>query len=165
MPLMLLIVGLGNPGPEYAHTRHNVGFLVADELTKRGISAKILKPDTFMNRSGDAVAKMLRQSNMGPEHILVLYDDADISFGDLRFRKGGSHGGHNGMRSILAIFPEGTDVARLKIGIGRPENPNIPLDEWVLGRWSKGEQTALPELIQKAADRAEEWMKEHAPSK
>ena len=159
----LLIVGLGNPGNEYAKTRHNVGFLVIDELAHRGVNAKLLKPDTFMNRSGEAVAKLLRQSNMGPEDILVLYDDADLPFRTLRFREGGSHGGHNGMRSILALFPEGTNIARLKIGIGRPENPNIELADWVLGRWSKAEETELPELIREAANRAEEWMKTHAP--
>lgn len=160
--MSLLIVGLGNPGNEYAYTRHNIGFLVADELARRGITAKILKPDTYMNRSGEAVAKLLRQSNMTAADILVLYDDADLPFGDLRFRKGGSHGGHNGMRSILGLFPEGTDVSRLKIGIGRPENPNVPLEDWVLGRWSKGEEAALPELIRSAANQAEEWIKEHA---
>lgn len=165
---MKLIVGLGNPGTEYERTRHNVGFLVVDELERRGLSARgvsgsagdrvrLLKPDTFMNLSGEAVAKALRQTNMTPADVIVTYDDADIPFGELRVRAEGSSGGHNGMKSITALL--GTEaVARVRVGIGRSENPNVPLDVWVLGRWSKEEEAKLPELIGRAADEIERML-------
>lgn len=154
---MKLIVGLGNPGPEYANTRHNAGFLVVDELLRRGLDrtkARTLKPDTFMNLSGHAVAEALRQTNMTAADVVVAYDDADIPFGDIRVRLGGSSGGHNGMQSIIDLL--GTpDVTRVRVGIGRGENPDVPLDARVLGKWSKEEADALPALIAKAADEVE----------
>lgn len=157
---MKLIVGLGNPGTEYERTRHNVGFLVVDELERRGLDrskARTLKPDTFMNLSGEAVAKALRQTNMTPADVIVTYDDADLPFGDIRVRAEGSSGGHNGMKSIAATL--GTEaVMRVRVGIGRSENPNVPLDVWVLGRWSKEEEAALPELVGRAADEIEKLL-------
>ena len=155
---MKLVVGLGNPGKKYEKTRHNVGFLVVDDLAKRDLSGvKFLKPDTYMNLSGQAVAAAIRQSNIGPEDILVVYDDADIAFGEIRFRSGGSSGGHNGMKSIIELLGT-SDVARVRVGIGRGENPNIPLDEYVLGTWSAEEKKTLPNLIAAAADRVVQWL-------
>jgi PTH1 family peptidyl-tRNA hydrolase len=154
---MKLIVGLGNPGREYADTRHNVGFLVVDELERRGIDrtrARTLKPDTFMNLSGAAVADALRQTNMTAADVVVAYDDADLPFGEIRVRADGSSGGHNGMRSVIDAL--GTEsIRRVRVGIGRGDNPHVPLDAWVLGRWTKEEEAKLPELITRAADEVE----------
>jgi len=157
---MNLIVGLGNPGSEYEHTRHNVGFLVVDELERRGLDrakTRTLKPDTFMNRSGIAVASTLRQTNMTATDVIVAYDDADLPFGEIRVRNEGTSGGHNGMQSIIDSL--GTNaVRRVRVGIGRPEHPEVPLDAWVLGRWSKEELDALPKTISNAADEIEKMI-------
>lgn len=154
---MKLIVGLGNPGTEYERTRHNVGFLVVDELQRRGLErtkARTLKPDTFMNLSGTAVAAALRQTNMTVADVIVAYDDADLPFGEIRVREEGTSGGHNGMKSIFEHL--GTEaVKRVRVGIGRSDNPNVPLDVWVLGRWSKEEEDALPTIVGRAADEIE----------
>jgi len=151
---MKLIVGLGNPGPEYANTRHNVGFLVVDELVRRGLDrakARTLKPDTFMNLSGTAVAAALRQSNMTAKDVIVAYDDADLAFGDIRVRTEGGSAGHNGIKSLIEHL--GTpEFTRVRVGIGRSENPNVPLEDWVLGKWSVDEQSKLEEAVAKAAD-------------
>lgn len=157
---MKLIVGLGNPGPEYARTRHNVGFLVVDELERRGLDrtrARTLKPDTFMNLSGTAVAAALRQTNMTPSEVIVAYDDADLPFGEIRVRAEGGSAGHNGMKSIFESL--GTEaVARVRVGIGRSDNPNVPLDAWVLAKWSKEEEEALPAIVGRAADEIEKML-------
>jgi len=157
---MNLIVGLGNPGTEYERTRHNVGFLVVDELERRGLDrtkARALKPDTFMNLSGTAVANALRQSNMTSENVIVAYDDADLPFGEIRAREEGTSAGHNGMQSIIDLL--GTNaIRRVRVGIGRGENPNVPLDAWVLGRWSPEEAERLPEIISRAADEIEKML-------
>ncbi len=154
---MKLIVGLGNPGTEYERTRHNVGFLVVDELQRRGLErtkARTLKPDTFMNLSGTAVAAALRQTNMTVADVIVAYDDADLPFGEIRVREEGTSGGHNGMKSIFEHL--GTEaVKRVRVGIGRSDNPNVPLGVWVLGRWSKEEEDALPTIVGRAADEIE----------
>lgn len=154
---MKLIVGLGNPGTEYERTRHNVGFLVVDELARRGIErtkARMLKPDTFMNLSGTSVAAALRQTNMTPADVIVAYDDADLPFGEIRVREEGGSAGHNGMKSIFECL--GTEaIRRVRVGIGRSDNPNVPLDVWVLSRWSKEEEDALPTIVGRAADEIE----------
>jgi len=167
---MHLIVGLGNPGEEYKLTRHNMGFLVADELAKQfGISFKLsktlnaeiaksetailCKPQTFMNASGEAVKAATRKFNIPPEKILVVSDDADLLFGEIRVRESGSSGGHNGLQSIMDQFP-GANIPRVRIGIGRSDNPNIPLDAWVLSKWTPDETQKLPDIISKATDAA-----------
>jgi len=173
---MKLIVGLGNPGPEYARTRHNAGFLVLDEIAKRlsvtfaeksalkgrvadAATSKIilLKPDTFMNLSGEAVKATAAKYRVKPPDILVILDDADLGFGDVRFREGGSAAGHNGMKSVLEQFPAGTDIKRVKVGIGRGDNPKVPLDAFVLGKWTRDEEAELPEVVETAAAKAREW--------
>jgi PTH1 family peptidyl-tRNA hydrolase len=168
---MKLIVGLGNPGPEYAGTRHNAGFLVVDRIaetqgarwkmekiwssecatTQPGNGTVILlcKPQTFMNRSGDAVRELLKAKKLAPHQLLLIYDDADLPFGKIVYRPDGSSAGHNGVQSILDQFPEAA-VPRVRIGIGRPENPNVPLEDWVLERWSAEEAARLPEIIDEA---------------
>ncbi|KKW32993.1 MAG: Peptidyl-tRNA hydrolase [Candidatus Uhrbacteria bacterium GW2011_GWA2_53_10] len=169
---MKLIVGLGNPGKEYDHTRHNVGFLVLDRLAetaggtwkgkkkwqseiseieiKDGVRVRLCKPQTFMNKSGDAVKALAQSEGVRAEDILVVYDEADFPFGKIAYRAEGSSAGHNGMQSILDQFP-GAAIARVRVGIGRPENPLIPLEEWVLQRWSAEEAVRLPEIIDEAA--------------
>ncbi len=151
---MKLVVGLGNPGKEYEQTRHNVGFLVVDELKRRGIDqtrVRTLKPDTFMNLSGNAVAQALRQTNMTTDDVIVVYDDADLPFSEIRVRADGSSGGHNGMQSVIDHL--GTNkIVRVRVGIGRPENINVPLDAWVLSKWTTDEEAKLSDIVSKAAD-------------
>ena len=176
---MKLIVGLGNPGKAYQQTRHNIGFLVADELTKRldgkfrnkrSVEAKIsevfidgnktliCKPQTFMNVSGRAVQSILSQTPSTPDDLLIVYDDADLPFGEFRLKPGGSAGGHRGMQSILDSFPRGTNIQRLRIGIGRPDHPDIPLEDWVLKKWTEKESVEIPKIVSEAADQIVQWM-------
>lgn len=168
---MKLLIGLGNPGTQFAHTRHNVGFLFIDALAKkigipmrmkRALEAQcgegmlsddrvlLCKPQTFMNASGRAIQKIMRAFPVEPADLIVIYDDADLSLGDVRFKLSGSSAGHRGMQSVLDQFPSRTPIARLRIGIGRPAHPDIPLDEFVLQRWSKEEENKLTEIIERA---------------
>lgn len=170
---MRLIVGLGNPGIPYERTRHNVGFLVLDELAKRlsvkfrlkpSLEAEVVeatvgetrfllcKPQTFMNLSGRSVKTIIVGSNILPADVLVVYDDADLPFGDIRYRSAGTSGGHNGMQSVLEAFPAGTELPRLRVGIGRPTIPDMALEDWVLAKWTDAEAKALPDLISNAAE-------------
>ena len=135
-----VVVGLGNPGPEYRHTRHNVGQRVLDVLAKtvrgawrrdggtvvargrwRGEEVRLVKPLAFMNESGPVVAKALRRAEAGPADLILVYDDIDLPLGSVRLRMKGSHGGHNGVRSVLHAL--GTEeVKRVKVGVGRPDH-------------------------------------------
>jgi len=148
---MRLIVGLGNPGKKYERTRHNVGFLVVDALAKAIDDPKIiiLKPDTYMNRSGEAVRETMQFRKIPVKNLLVISDDADLPFGEIRVREKGSSGGHKGLQSIIDTL--GTNAfTRVRVGIGRPDNPNTPLEDWVLGTWSAEEKKNLPDIIEKA---------------
>lgn len=145
-----LVVGLGNPGPEYQHTRHNVGFMVLDQLVQASIGPGFkrhrfgmvasyapgvffLKPLTFMNLSGDAVVPMMRFLKLEVDQMVVISDDLDLDLGRIRVRSRGSSGGHNGLKSIAAQL--GTDeFARIRVGIGRPPDPRHAVIDWVLGR-------------------------------
>lgn len=172
---MKLVVGLGNPGPQYAATRHNVGFLVVEELARRlgarGLkrahqaelaeattdTTRVLlaKPQTLMNLSGQSVSAMLRYYKLPLDNLLVVYDDLDLAFGRIRLRPGGSAGGHNGVRSLIASL--GTqEFARLRVGIGRPTRDGI---SYVLGRWTPEERDALGAVIAEAADAVEAVLK------
>jgi len=168
---MCLIVGLGNPGKKYERTRHNVGFLVLDELAnmvggkfknKREIKSAaaevifgnkkviLLKPETFMNLSGDAVSQAAQFWHIPKEKITIIFDDANLPIGKIRVRNSGSAGGHNGMKSIIEKL--GTEnIRRIRIGIGRPEESKIPLDKWVLGKWSKDEWKQIAEAAREVA--------------
>jgi peptidyl-tRNA hydrolase, PTH1 family len=135
-----VVVGLGNPGPEYRDTRHNVGQRVLDVLAKtvrgswrrdgativargrwRGEEVRLIKPLSFMNESGAVVAKALRRAEAGPADIILVYDDIDLPLGTVRVRMKGSHGGHNGVRSVIDAL--GTqDIKRVKVGVGRPDH-------------------------------------------
>lgn len=152
---MFLVAGLGNPGAKYTHNRHNIGFLAADELarsfhaghTSRKFSGDIcearheprffiLKPQTYMNLSGESVASCARFYKIPPERIIVLYDDLDLPPGKLRVKQGGGHGGHNGLKSIDTHM--GKEYWRVRIGIGRPEHKD-DVTHHVLGDFSKAE--------------------------
>jgi PTH1 family peptidyl-tRNA hydrolase len=177
---MRIVVGLGNPGREYAGTRHNVGFLVVDELARRvgadgwrkkfraelsegplpGGGGKLLlvKPQTFMNLSGNAVGEVVRWYHTPIEHLLVVQDDLDLPFAELRLRQRGTAGGQKGVASIIGQL--GTnEVARLKIGIGRGRGRTDPSDH-VLSRFSREEEAELPFVIGAAADAVERWARE-----
>lgn len=165
-----LIVGLGNPGDTYRDTRHNIGFMVLDEIARRlgcafreekrwaGLVAKfgsghLLKPLTFMNESGRAARAVGQFYKATPEQTLVVYDDVDLPLGRMRFRTSGSAAGHNGIRSLISAF--GTqDFPRLKVGIapaaGRPAGERMV--GHVLGKFHTDEQPALQAVIQRAAD-------------
>jgi peptidyl-tRNA hydrolase, PTH1 family len=167
---MWLIVGLGNPGSEYERTRHNCGFLVIDELAERAgrsvktsecqalttkaqirnFEALLIKPQTFMNLSGVAVAALAKKYEVKPERILIISDDVALSFGSLRVRQQGSAGGQNGLKSIIKEL--GTqNFPRLRVGIA-PEHPIRNLSDFVLGEFTKTERAKLSEVIGQAAD-------------
>lgn len=171
---MKVVVGLGNPGRQYAETRHNIGWMVLDRLAERagwsdrparGASAAIVsgryrdldlalvKPQTFMNLSGIAVRKALVRFRAPLEDVLVVVDDFALPFGRLRFREGGSSGGHNGLASIIEELSSDR-FARLRVGIGDPGGRAV---DHVLSRFSAGERRSLDEVIDAAADAVEEW--------
>jgi peptidyl-tRNA hydrolase, PTH1 family len=164
-----LIVGLGNPGSKYQWTRHNAGFMVLDRLShlagisiarksSSGLSGEgfwqghrliLLKPQTFMNLSGRSVAEMARFHKIPGEDIVVVHDDLDIPFGNVRVKTGGGHGGHNGLRSILSVFGSG-DFTRLRIGIGRPVHGDVV--DYVLNPFSAIEMHSLASVLDGAID-------------
>jgi len=168
---MLLVVGLGNPGREYERNRHNVGFMVVDELArlveadrfKKKFSSELvkvdlrkkeeawlIKPQTFMNLSGEAVQPCAAFFKIAPESVIVIHDELDVPFGELRLKKGGGHGGHNGLRSIISRM--GPDFIRLRFGIGRPPASfRGPTADYVLSDFSFDERRELPKLVEKAA--------------
>jgi len=160
----MLIVGLGNPGSEYSNTRHNIGFMVVDELIKRQNAQKLssssfkgelfkfknhflLKPLTFMNLSGDSI--MLVKKFYKIENIVVIHDDLDLPFGTLRFKHGGGHGGHNGLRSTDEKISK--EYARVRMGIGKPEHKG-EVSSYVLGAFSEGEKIHLDDWITKTCE-------------
>ncbi|MDO8614917.1 MAG: aminoacyl-tRNA hydrolase [Dehalococcoidia bacterium] len=174
-----LIAGLGNPGPAYAHNRHNVGYWCVNRLARlHGINLKtrrlaalgegtigatpvlLLKPRTFVNHSGQAVAAALRHSGIAPERLVVVYDDLDLPAGRLRLKAQGSHGGHNGLRSIIGAIA-GSGFPRVRIGIGRPHVAGEPAWDpdvvagWVLSDPGPVEAKALHEAIGRAAEAIE----------
>lgn len=173
---MKLIVGLGNIGKEYAGTRHNIGFMVADELAKRwnettwkkadnatfiehrtGEKVFLIKPTTYMNLSGLAVADFVNFYHIAPEDVLVIQDDLDLPTGFFRVRQKGSSGGHNGLKSIENVL--GTqEYMRLKIGIGHPAHENKAVVNHVLQQFSTFEREAVAEAVKKAADATELWL-------
>lgn len=171
-----LIAGLGNPGREYRESRHNFGFMVADQLAERigvsfnkaqlkGLSASgkiethrviLLKPQTFMNLSGQSVVSFLNYYKIPKERLLVIHDDMDIPFGTLRMRPSGGNGGQKGLGSVIELL--GTQqFARLRCGIGHPGGQQ-DVKDYVLNKFSKAESEMLPDVICSAADAAEAFV-------
>jgi len=176
-----LVVFLGNPGLEYAGTRHNVGFMAADELEKskgvkinkfrfRSLTARcelggsevlLMKPQTYMNLSGEAVSEAARFYKIPPERVLVVSDDVALPLGKLRVRTHGSAGGHNGLRSIIShlgseMFP------RVRIGVGSPPHPEYDMADWVLGKFSGQDAKTIAEAVRLAAEAVESYIRDGA---
>ena len=173
-------MGLGNPGPEYADTRHNAGFRLADHLAERwrlgpfrrgeraretsgtvqGRAVKLLKPQTYMNRSGAAVAPLRALPTFDPaQHLLVLVDDVALAPGRFRLRGAGSAGGHNGLKSIEGALQR-QDYARLRIGVGAKPPEFEDLADWVLSESPREEREAIDALLDPMADAVECWLAE-----
>jgi peptidyl-tRNA hydrolase, PTH1 family len=166
-----LLVGLGNPGPQYRDTRHNVGFWVIDEIARRWVidhgwrerdealvakkagGSILAKPLTFMNLSGFAVSRLRQFYQIEPADILVIFDDVALPLGRLRARRGGSEGGHNGLRSVIEQLGT-TDVPRLRIGVGRGDDRR-DLADHVLSKFDPGEREIIQAATLRAADAAE----------
>ncbi|WP_280421553.1 aminoacyl-tRNA hydrolase [Nocardia carnea] len=169
-----LVVGLGNPGPEYERTRHNVGFLVADSLAERvggrftvhkksgtdllqarldGRQVLIAKPRSYMNLSGRPVSALARFFSVPPTEVIVVHDELDLPFGAVRLKRGGGEGGHNGLRSVSAALTT-KDYLRTRIGIGRPPGRQDPAD-FVLKPFAAAERKELPVVVEQAADAVE----------
>ena len=169
VPGIRLIVGLGNPGPDYAATRHNVGFWFVDALAAvhggsfrlegkfhgelcrlalGGADVRLLKPATYMNRSGQSVAAVSRYFDIPPESILVAHDELDLPVGKVRLKQGGGHAGHNGLRDTIAVLGS-ADFWRLRIGIDHPGERGQVIG-YVLGRPSQGDAAAIREALDQA---------------
>jgi peptidyl-tRNA hydrolase, PTH1 family len=165
---MWVIAGLGNPGKKYARTRHNIGFMVAEEIAQRygidfrerreckmgrgsieGQAALLIEPLLYMNASGLVIREIFRKFPVGPEALIVLYDDLDMETGKIRIRKTGSSGGHRGVESIIQNIGS-KDFIRVKIGIGRGEG--IPAEDYVLRKFARQEIPVIKESLIMAAD-------------
>ena len=169
-----MIVGLGNPGPAYANTRHNVGFMVVDEIAARlGVTEwktkdrarqsllrerdlVLVEPQSFMNESGVPSRLVAAWYRIPAERVLVIYDELDLPFGRLRMRANGSSAGHNGMKSMIGYF--GQELQRLRIGIGRAESADAI--GRVLGKFTPEERAGLPQIVAAAADAALLWVEQ-----
>jgi peptidyl-tRNA hydrolase, PTH1 family len=169
---MKLVVGLGNPGPRYRRTRHNLGFRVVDLLARRwdvviggrrheaesgvgevaGVRAVLAKPLTFMNCSGEAVAKLRRSYRLAVDEVVAVYDDLDLPLGRVRVRADGSAGGHNGVASLIAVLGKG--FPRVRIGIGRPPGGGDPVG-YVLERFTAEEEAVMEPALDRAASAVE----------
>lgn len=173
---MKCIVGLGNPGMKYRKTKHNIGFMVIDELashfntklSKTKFNAKfavesiagekviLIQPQTYMNLSGEAIRPLLDYYNADPDALLVIYDDLDLPAGKVRLRQKGGHGGHNGIRSTIDHL--GTkEFKRLRIGVGRPTVP-MPIVDYVLKPFAKEQKEDVAASIERAAKACETWL-------
>lgn len=173
---MKVIVGLGNPGKKYEKTRHNAGFFVIDELLKRhsitldkqkfkaeyaiefinGEKIMFVKPQTYMNLSGQALKPLMDYYNAEIEDLIVIYDDLDLPTGKIRLRQTGSHGGHNGIRSLIDHL--GTkEFNRIRLGIGRPTNA-MPIVDYVLRPFSKDQSEEVAHSVLDASDACEYWL-------
>lgn len=176
-----LVVCLGNPGDQYDGTRHNAGFLVADELAERrsipiqrlkfraltntltigGTKALLMKPVTYMNLSGEAVQEAASFYKVAPAHIVVVSDEVALPPGKIRVRKNGSAGGHNGLKNIIAHL--GSDqFPRVRVGVGQKPHPDYDMADWVLGKLQGEDKTAVEGAVKRAADAVECLVQEGA---
>jgi len=175
-----LIVGLGNPGPKYLWTRHNAGFIVLDRfaslagitVTRKSFSGLygegefkgnrlfLLKPQAYMNLSGRSVAAALRFHKLAPSDLIVIHDELDIPFGQIKLKADGGHGGHNGLRSLHQELGTG-DYSRLRVGIGKPLHGNMA--DYVLTNFGKDEMNDLPRLVDGVVDALEMLIVEGMP--
>ena len=169
-----LIVGLGNPGQKYENTRHNMGFLAVDLLAEKagvplnkvkfkaaynlldfaGTRCLVMKPQTYMNLSGEAVREAAQFYKIPADHVLVIYDDVSLAVGRLRVRPSGSAGGHNGIKNIIAHLNT-QEFPRVKIGVGAPEDADKDMADFVLAIPSQADRKALKESLERAVDAAE----------
>ena len=172
-----LVVFLGNPGLKYENTRHNAGFMTADALAKdksvsinrsryKSLTAEcnigdekvlLMKPQTFMNLSGEAVAEAAKFYKIPPEHVLVVSDDVTLPIGKLRIRQKGSAGGHNGLKSIIGLL--GTDnFPRIKVGVGAPPHPDYDMADWVLSAFKNQDAVDMDASVKRAAQAVESYI-------
>ncbi|MCQ2011236.1 aminoacyl-tRNA hydrolase [Sporolactobacillus sp. STSJ-5] len=174
---MKVIVGLGNPGSEYAHTRHNIGFEVIDLISQQhgirlnknkfnalfgkgsidGEELLLVKPLTYMNASGEAIGPLLRFFKLSVVDLLVIQDDMDLPVGKIRVRQKGSAGGHNGIKSIIQHV-NSQEFARIKVGVGHPQHSREAVIRYVLQGFSGDDQIQISSAIERAASAAEAWL-------
>jgi len=179
---MLLLVGLGNPGPKYENNRHNIGFMAVDDIVRRhsfgpwkirfqgmvsegrlgGEKVLALKPTTYMNESGRSVGEVLRFYKLKPSDVIVIYDELDIATAKLKVKQGGGNGGHNGLRSMDAHLPS-KDYWRVRLGIGHPGDKN-KVSSYVLGDFPKAERPAIETLIEGVSAAIPALIEEGAPA-
>lgn len=173
-PIQYILVGLGNPGREYENTRHNIGFIALDMLAEQynvkinrikfksltgecvidGKKVLLLKPQTYMNNSGEAVRDAMQFYKVEPQNVIIMFDDISLEPGNLRIRQKGSDGGHNGIKSI--IYLTGSDkFPRIKIGVGAKPHPNYDLAKWVLSSFKSDEIPRLKQACKYAGEAAE----------
>ncbi len=171
---MWLIVGLGNPGNEYKITRHNIGFMAMDsflhsvsappaknehkaltwKMKMDGVDVLMAQPQTYMNRSGESVQALMNFYKISPENLIVIHDEIDQPFAQIKIHKNRGNGGHNGVRDITEKL--GTmDYARLRLGVGRPSHPGMNVADYVLQKFSNEEMEQLPPFFQKTFDAVE----------
>jgi PTH1 family peptidyl-tRNA hydrolase len=170
---MKIILGLGNPGPDYDGHRHNIGFRCADVLAGRlgvrlrrrptckaalgqlaGVPVVVAKPWTFMNRSGRAAVDLMKLHGAQVDDLIVVHDEVDLPLGKVRIKEGGGHGGHNGLRSIIQATGS-REFVRIRLGVGRPEDRREDLADWVLSRFQEEERPVAAELAELGADAVE----------
>ncbi len=178
-PVSWLVVCLGNPGDQYEGTRHNVGWMVADEIGERkdipiqrlkfkaltntaelgGQRVLLMKPVTYMNLSGEAARQGADFYKVPPERVIVVCDDVSLPAGKVRVRRGGSAGGHNGLKSLIAQLGS-QDFPRIRVGVGGKPHPDYDLAEWVLGKPQGEDRKAIDDAVKRAADAVECYIKE-----
>ena len=177
-PVEWLVVFLGNPGPKFAGTRHNIGFMTADKCEKAtgasirrarfqaltdqisvgGAGVLLMKPQTFMNLSGDAVGPAARFYRIPAEHVIVVSDDVSLPTGKIRVRTKGSAGGHNGLKSIISAL--GTEAfPRVKVGVGAPPHPDYDMADWVLGVFRNQDAVDIDAAVQRAWEAVESYIR------
>ncbi len=179
---MYLVVGLGNPGAEYASTRHNIGFMAADEIVRRyrfsafknkfdallaegqigGEKVLLLKPQTYMNLSGESVVKAALFYKILPENIIVIHDDIDLSVGQMKVKIGGGSGGHNGIKSIDRLVTPAYN--RIRIGVGHPSGKGPEVADYVLGKFSATDKTVVEGCIALVPEAVEVMIKNGLPA-